>query len=275
MANFLFWNTNQKSIATEIALACKENDVDVLILAEYDTNLTSLLRALNADNERTYIEQPFNFSERLRFVTRYPPHAIRSVQDNGGIAVRAVQPPIGPEVLLVAVHLPSKLHRSAVEQTLYAVRVAKVIDDCEERVGHANTLIMGDLNMDPFEDGVTAADGIHGTMDKALASQVSRTVDGHIRKFFYNPMWNLLGDETRGPPGTYFRRGGQISQFWHLFDQVLLRPSMLRFYSRSALRIITKIGNRELMADGRIDISISDHLPLFLGLTLEEGFVDG
>lgn len=271
MANFLFWNTNRKALATEIALACRENDVDVLILAEYRSNLTSLLLALNAGNKRTYIEQPFNLSERLHFVFRYPVDSIRSVHDEGGIAIRSIRPPVGIEILLIALHLPSKLHRSRSEQALYAVRLAEIIRDCEDRVGHANSVIMGDLNMDPFEDGLVAADGIHGVMDKTIARQLGRIVDGRDRKYFYNPMWNYLGDESDGPPGTYYRRGGQISQFWHTFDQVLLRPAMLPCYSRSGLRVLTKIGNRELLTNDRIDTTISDHLPIFLDLALDQG----
>ena len=269
MANFLFWNTNKKHITEHVARACKENEVDVLILAEYDRNLTSLLLTLNTDNERTYIEQPYNFSDRLSFVTRYSADAIRSVHDDGGIAVRLIRPPIGLEILLFALHLPSKLHRSSVEQTIFAIRLSDAIRDCEGRVGHGNSIIMGDLNMDPFEDGVIAADGIHGVMDKAVANEGSRVVDGATREYFYNPMWNYLGDETNGPPGTFYRRGGQITQFWHTFDQVLLRPSMLPYYSRSAVRILTKIGDRELLVNGRIDPSVSDHLPILLSLTLE------
>ena len=154
---------------------------------------------------------------------------------------------------------------------MHAVRVADAIRDAEDRVGHENSLIMGDLNMDPYEDGVTAADCLHGVMDKNIALQFARTVDGKSRTFFYNPMWDRLGDETNGPPGTYFRRGGQISAFWHTFDQVLLRPSLLAYYSPSALRVITNIGSRDLLQGGRIDRALSDHLPVLLSLNLERG----
>src|SRR4051794_35563743 len=180
---------------------------------------------------QTYIEQPFNFSDRLTFVTRYPVDAIRSLRDDGGISVRAVRPPIGIEILVVALHLPSKLYRSDAEQTLYSLRVAQLIRECEELSGHTNSLIIGDLNMDPFEDGVVSSEGLHGVMDKNVANERQRVVDGRSREYFYNPMWNFLGDETSGPPGTYFHRGGALSRFWHTFDQVLLRPSMLPYYS--------------------------------------------
>jgi hypothetical protein len=270
MTNFLFWNVGQKSIADEIALACHENDVDVLILAECPLPPVLLLLKLNVGASQVYIA-PFNASPRLAFFIRYPNSSFRPLLDEGGVAIRQIQPPVGVEVLLVALHLPSKLHRSATEQTLFAVRVADFIRDAEARAGHSNSLVIGDLNMDPYEDGMTAAVGFHGVMDKSIALQLARTVDGEKRNFFYNPMWNRLGDETSGPPGTYYRRGGQISHFWHTFDQVLLRPSLLAYYSSSALRVLTRIGNRDLLASNHIDASVSDHLPVFLGLALEKG----
>jgi endonuclease/exonuclease/phosphatase family metal-dependent hydrolase len=269
MANFLFWNTNGKPIVNEVASACLENAVDILILAEFESGVEKLLLALNKDSEQVYFEQPFNLSDRLKFVTRYPVDTVQSLRDGQGFAARLIKPPVGVEVLLFAVHLPSKLHRSAEEQTLFSVRLSQAIRECEEQVGHANSLIIGDLNMDPFDDGMVAADGLHGVMDKSLARTGGRTVDGERRPFFYNPMWSRLGDETAGPPGTYFYRGGQLSRFWHTFDQILLRPSILPYYSASKLKVVTKVGDRDLVANGRIDGSVSDHLPILVGLSIE------
>ena len=91
-------------------------------------------------------------------------------------------------------------------------------------------------------------------MDRSIAREVSRIVGGQKRKFFYNPMWSRYGDGTIGPPGTYFYRGGQVSHFWHMLDQVLLRPSLLDYYSHGAMQIVEKIGE-----------------PIFLRLDLERG----
>jgi hypothetical protein len=55
------------------------------------------------------------------------------------------------------------------EQTLNAVRVSKVICGAEDSVGHEKTLVIGDLNMNPFEDGMVAASGMHAVMDRTIA----------------------------------------------------------------------------------------------------------
>lgn len=82
-------------------------------------------------------------------------------------------------------------------------------------------------------------------MDRSIAMEGARTVNGQRRKFFYNPMWSHYGDEPSGPPRTYFYRGSRpITHFWHMFDQVLLRLSLLEYYAPDALQIVTMIGGR-------------------------------
>jgi hypothetical protein len=271
MANFLFWNTNKKNVLKDVAAACREREVDVLILAECAVGTVTLLQELNEDLPAQKYLAPFDPAAQLRFVTRYPPECLRLVYDERGVAVRLIRPPVGVEVLLVALHLPSRRHQTAREQAFNAVRVSQKIIELETQTGLARTLVIGDLNMDPFDEGVVAADGFHGVMDRSIAKEVSRTVSGKERKFFYNPMWSRYGDETAGPPGTYFYRGNQITHFWHMFDQVLLRPSLLDYYAPSALEIIDSIAGRSLLRNGRVDKSISDHLPIFLRLNLERG----
>jgi hypothetical protein len=271
MTNFLFWNVARNNLAVEIANAARENDVDVLILAENQIGDVPLLDRLNDSvGNRPYIS-PFNPSNKLSFYTRYNLHSLTPVFDEGGIAVRSLRLPIGPEILLVALHLPSKLHRSQAEQTIYSTRVSDAIVNAEIEAKHQNSIVIGDLNMNPFEDGVVAAHGIHAVADRAIALEMSRVVDGDVRSYFYNPMWGRLGDETSGPPGTYFRRGGEINLFWHTFDQVLLRPSMIKYYSSNSLRVVTSIAGQSLLTSGRINANISDHLPVFLNLELERG----
>jgi endonuclease/exonuclease/phosphatase (EEP) superfamily protein YafD len=273
MAAFLFWNTAKKKIAREIALACRENAVDVLVLAENASSEAELLLALNANKPAlaaTYVS-PFNPSAKLKFITGYPPDRMIPIFDEGGVSARLIRPPVGIEILLIAVHLPSKLHMTPNEQTVNAIRVADLIRKAEKSSGSNNSILLGDFNMDPFEDGMVTADGIHAVMDRRIARRLGRTVQGQHRDFFYNPMWSKLGDESEGPPGTFYYYGGQISRFWHTFDQVLLRPSLLEYYSTSGVKVLTSIGSRDLLREDRIDRQISDHLPLLVQLQTERG----
>jgi len=270
MARFLFWNIAKQPIAEEISAACRENSVDVLVLAESALTDAELLLALNNDSERTYVS-PFNPSAKLKFFTRYPHDRMSLVIDEGGVSARLIRPPVGVEVLLIAVHLPSKLHMSNPEQTINAVRIADLVRKAEAISRNSHSLLLGDFNMDPFEDGMVSADGIHGVMDQRIARKLSRTVQGKDREFFYNPMWSKLGDESTGPPGTFYYPSGHISHFWHTFDQVLLRPSLLDYYSAPGVVVLTRIGSRELLRGEKIDGRVSDHLPLLVELQVEKG----
>lgn len=40
----------------------------------------------------------------------------------------------------------------------------------EEKIGHKCTVLVGDLNMNPFETGLIAANGLHATVSKRHTS---------------------------------------------------------------------------------------------------------
>lgn len=135
-------------------------------------------------------------------------------------SVEAGQP---PGILLAVAHLVDRRIASTNEQAMLAVELGKEIVRVETSIGHERTILVGDLNMNPFEDGVTGSLGLHAVMTRKIAERRSRTVQGTERKFFYNPMWGLLGDQTIGAPGTFYhRKPGVIDVFWHMVDQVLL-----------------------------------------------------
>jgi len=146
MVNFLFWNIRGKDLRAELKQLCYERDIDILILAECDLGIASLLEALNESSTQTYVA-PFNPSDKLIFITRYPMGALVPVSDDGGISIRRLSPPIGIDVLVIALHLPSKMHQKGVEQAMYAVHVGNAIAEAELTIGHDRSLVIGDLNI--------------------------------------------------------------------------------------------------------------------------------
>ncbi len=273
MATFLFWNLNRKPLQDAIVALCHEHAVDVLILAESDIPPALLLEALNR-GDATKFRMPLNLSPRLSFFTKFPSDSFKSISDDGGIAVRHLVPPIGLDILLIALHLPSKLHWQDRDQTLHAVRVAQVIQEAEMQIGHGRTLIIGDLNMNPFEDGVVSANGFHAVMDKTVARRKGRTVQGKRWDFFYNPMWGRMGDGSQGPAGTYYYNGsGYVSFFWNTFDQVMIRPDLLDYFVEERLQVLATINGQSLLSPSGVpDTSFtSDHLPLLVTLQIENG----
>ncbi|MCH8828669.1 MAG: hypothetical protein IID45_03725 [Planctomycetes bacterium] len=113
--------------------------------------------------------------------------------------------------------------------------------------------------------------GMHAVMTRQIASQGSRTVLGRDYPFFYNPMWGFFGDRTPGPPGThYFRRSTPDMFFWNMFDQVLIRPELIPFFSDEIEILSTIETNKLTKANGTPDESVgSDHFPILFRLSNE------
>jgi hypothetical protein len=110
--------------------------------------------------------------------------------------------PLKKELLLAAMHLESKLHRSDVHRWGKARDVSTTIRQVESELGISRTVLVGDLNMNPFDMGVILADGLHAVMTRDIARKKDRPIGDKRYPFFYNPMWGRFGDTTNGPPGT-------------------------------------------------------------------------
>ncbi len=136
-------------------------------------------------------------------------------------------------------------------------------------VGHQRTVLVGDLNMNPFDLGMVGAQALNAVMTRDLARSEGRVVAGRSYRFFYNPMWGCFGDRTPGPAGTFFYSASNPrSYYWHLFDQVLLRPALMD--ALVELRILEDDGQESLLTDRRRPRSseASDHLPVLFRLDL-------
>ena len=271
MAVFMFWNTKGRPLYDQIGTICQDYDVDIAIFAEPKLATIPLLEALNPTGPRYFSELP-SIGSRIQFFTRYPLEWIEPRYDGPHASIRLLKHPLGGELLIVAVHLPSKLHQKDEDQEFHIRNLSDAIAEQESHIGHHRTLVMGDFNMDPFENGMIVADGLHAVMDKNIASIVTRRVGGKSYRIFYNPMWSRLGDDSVGPCGTYYYNNSSASNyFWHTFDQILIRSDLLQNFDHSGLHVVTHVADQEFLTSGRIDERFSDHLPIVLRLNIERG----
>jgi len=264
MPTLAFWNLRNNVTAQAVTAFAHECDVDVLVLAENSNTANDLVRTLNMNSKRLFFADS-GLPGRLTILTRFRPNASCLIRDSNGISIRHYQLPLGLSFLVVAAHLGSKLWKSKDDQVQTCSRVARYICEAEARVGHSRTIVIGDLNMNPFEAGVVGSEGLHAVMDRRIASQGSRRVQGEECKFFYNPMWSTFGDGDSTPPGTYFyNSGGEVNFFWNVFDQILVRPSLLSFLDRDAVRVVVKLNNGSLLDSNGVPDKrrMSDHLPI-------------
>jgi hypothetical protein len=167
------------------------------------------------------------------------------------------------------IHFPSKLRWEKEDQAMECTSLSNRIAREEDAVGHRRTVLVGDLNMNPFETGMIAAAGLNSVMTRSIAAREERVVQGIPYRIFYNPMWSLFGDGRAPTSGSYFYDNGKhVNYYWHIFDQVLLRPWLAERFAHDSLEIVTTIDGRPLiMGDGRPNKRMfSDHLPILFDL---------
>ena len=202
-------------------------------------------------------------------LTAFPSEFARPVWESSRLTVRRVRVPALPEFLLVAAHLPSKMSFSPESQQAGIQELAQTVRDIEADQA-LPSIVMGDLNVDPFEPALISAAGLHAVMDQRIAARGKRVVQDVEYPFFYNPMWRHFGDQGPTPPGThYYPRAEPVCLFWHMFDQVLVRPQLLPALREDSIRVITQIGEKPLTKLDRPGTLHSDHLPILLDIDLE------
>lgn len=266
MLKFLFWNVGRKALHEPVAQLAREHEIDVVAIAEQPAgeDLSGGLRDVYEDFRESLFE-----CDKINVYYRSSRLSIAPRQGSERVAIGELSVAAHPPLLFAAAHLVDPRSAKESSRALDAVRVGDLIRDQEVKAGHTRTLLVGDLNMNPFEPGVTGASAIHAVMTRELARGEARVVGGVRYPFFYNPMWGYFGDVGSGPPGTYYRRKGeQDEQFWHIYDQVLVRPSLLDQFPAEHVRIIDEYGGVRLTTPSGLPDAqrVSDHLPLTFAL---------
>ncbi len=269
MISFLFWNLadNEATVPALVRLAVTYT-VDVFLLAECPVNTGVLVDRLNELRRGAY-QAHEQIGHKVRVVSRLPAEHWEALFNNvaGDMTVWQFRTKSVPFLLLAVVHLPAKsggVRES--DQHSWAQSLAGEIVDIEEEYRSCDTVLVGDLNMNPFDPGMVSVTGFHGHMTKDLARRADRRHRGKTHRRFYNPMWGLFGDRTPGPAGTYYWDSSVPSNHhWHILDQVLLRPSLMNRLLH--LQILDGDGDRTFLKNGAPSKDLfSDHLPILFQL---------
>jgi hypothetical protein len=241
------------------------------MLAECPLKPGSLLEVLNsATSEFFHIQTD---CPKLELFTRFSNEHVLPLEAGNDFLIHRVVLPDRLEILLCLVHFPSKLRQQPIDQTMYAVEFCDVLTRAEEVVEHTRTLLVGDLNMNPYEDGVVTTRGLHAVMTRAIAQRPTRRVKFESNPYFYNPMWRHFGERTEGHAGTYYYSSPKArADFWNIYDQVLIRADLLPHFRDEDLFILHRdldTGKSFLTARGVPDSdALSDHLPILFSLDI-------
>src|ERR1035437_8682412 len=222
MPKFLFWNLNRRDLHGFVRNLARQENADVVILAECPTPPARLLEELNADSP-DYQYAPGNCGHLL-FFTRFDSRFLTPLFESHRISIRRLVLPGCQSILVAAAHLPAKITFPEPSQMIETVHLAQSIDEVEISEGHQRTIVLGDLNMNPFEAGMVIAGGLHAVMSRRVAARQTRTVQRQKYKFFYNPMWNHLGDNGEAGGTFYYEAGEHLCYYWNVFDQFCCGP---------------------------------------------------
>ncbi|MDY3562097.1 hypothetical protein R5W23_003543 [Gemmata sp. JC673] len=261
-------------------------EIDVFLFAECPTDAAPVLAALNNQTTNRYAAVTSQ-SARVRFFVRqtgpltgatWHDRFFDGVSDR--ITALECQPRGALSFLVIGAHLDSPYPMlSADGRAEWARDVARDVRTVETDIGHARTLLVGDLNMNPFEGGLVQTTALHAVMSRHLADVVVRHSARDGFPVFYNPMWSCFGDRPanriqprgrRRPPGTYYldTTKDRANAFWQMLDQVLLRPALMDQLTH--LEIVEGDGAESFVSEEgkpRANV-ISDHLPIRFEINL-------
>ncbi len=280
MTNFLVWNTNKKPLNEIIVQLVKEHEVDVLLLIEPNQGATSLLSRLNNVGPFQVVES----QARFRLLTKFDSFLIERIKPfiedkDKRSDYWHLKLPGRADVLLVGIHGYDMINYQQDAREMLLARVAENIKFIEDNTTrHKRTIVFGDFNANPYDSAVGSLRGLHALQIPSVAGKPSRPHAEQQHEFFYNPMWAHLGSGGGKPPATYYYYKYRPHEvFWHMLDQVVLRPAALPLFPEGELKIIHEVaGSSLLKADGTPDAKLaSDHLPLFFRLDLKKGGTDG
>lgn len=275
---FLFWNIEKKDKCFEvIADIVRDETIDVIALAEFpkeQDEKKKLLLILKAIDSNFNLLKPTTQEKVVIYYNKSMAN-VKNQFNEGKVAIKRITSNSNLVNAYVAFcHLDSKINVSDEEQAERVSIIKDTVCTFERDINDDNGffILCGDLNMNPFERGLIKANGLNAVMESSIAQKVTRKVQGHDYRFFYNPMWGFLGDLGKGEvSGTYyFNPSNHIQYFWNIFDQVLLRPEAIPYFDKEQLRILSQTTHYNLLKkSGIIDANhYSDHLPITFKLNI-------
>jgi len=261
----LFWNLNKKDLRDLVCEAVNAVSADVVILIENNLEMAEMLEDLKS-NVSSDFDCPGHVLGRFQLFSRNASLDLSEVYNGDRVSLRRLTY-AGTELLLGMVHVVDKMNWDQANQSVQVHLLAKEIRRQEDRLGHDRTVLVGDFNMNPFDQAMNMAPGMNAMMTAKCVQRGSRKQQSADYPFFYNPMWSLFGDRTSGPAGTYYHPDSSKGVFgWNMLDQVLVRPSAIQWFDD--VQILNSAGETSLQTnlERPNKNTASDHFPILLNL---------
>jgi Endonuclease/Exonuclease/phosphatase family len=269
MPTFLLWNVGQQSLDGHVTRLVQDHRVDIILLVERPLLDAGLLQILTPQGfVRLPSHDRFGFYTRLGVASfaRLTPPEPNERTDYWRFWLR---PRL--DITPVVIHGPDRYNApDDSDRRLFFARAHENICELEAAAGHKRTLVFGDFNANPFEESIGGLQGLHAISVREVGGRPYRETGTRRRDFFFNPMWSCYGRDRTGPLAThYFTGSREHEHYWHMIDQVVLRPDLLPFFLDNRLQILHRAGPVTLLTrSGHPDrTNASDHLPLLFQLS--------
>ncbi|MBI9056999.1 MAG: hypothetical protein JEZ01_04430 [Labilibaculum sp.] len=310
MLKILYWNIKKKSDKLLKELETLSNKHDIIILAEVSepesklkkngTNLDSIINSISsktgfqyADNNKNAwlhlwsrdkvnielveiydkIRKPKDIADKECGDSEYFAYYLNKFERMQFYKVNFSN----VEFLLVPIHFPSRIYASVDKQKDISVHFRKFIERIEIKY-NLKSIIVGDFNMNPFEKGMIHHESFHALPTQHLDSEIEFYEDPY--RTFYNPTWEKYGDYNvingvvkQKPSGSYFlKQSNDLNYYWYLFDQVILRKELIKYFSFEDFQILTSVNSENDLLNNDFspnDKKYSDHLPISFTLKIQ------
>lgn len=262
---YLFWNTRNEDVDYYILKMIKEYTPTIIALAEYNKDTENLIKSVKSELDIDYAEIVQLACTIKVLIKRKLVKYVKPYNDSTNYSINII--PYNSYVnnhIVTFVHLPSKMYPNEEKNRYLLGEITSKIDELDSSKSR-KVLIFGDFNSNPYEKPMTCLTGCNAVSSRDVARKISRIEKSENKSFYYyyNPMWNFLGDSC-DPYGTYYYyRSDFDSIYWNTFDQFVVSPELISDIEE--IKIIKTIGRESLCRKNGVP-NVSDHFPLYFKL---------
>lgn len=253
----MYWNTNGFIDFKTFNELLVEYAPDILFTSETSEELINNFK--DEFDKIGYINQENPGCERVKIFARKNLYCELGIQNKFYTSI------IVNNITIISVHLPSQMFHHLESLRDYLRKFRNKIDSEIGNSSEKSILIIGDLNVNPYEPALINFDGFMATNSIKARGKI-KTIDSEdAREPYYNPSWRLYSNNMF--PGTkkFPRPSGSsydIIEF-HLLDQVLISNKLKDSIEEDKIEIITSTSSYKLLNEQYNRVDYSDHLPLF------------
>lgn len=265
--NILFWNTHKNTYKENID-SCLieliiENNCDIVLLAEYIDELNDLCFRLNVKSKESYTILPNNKGcDHIKGLIKKK-YFIGSLVETSRYQISKLETS-SYKMIIGAIHNHSKPHSSEDKQRIELTALHHDIRQQEREHNTKNSVIIGDLNINPFDKICVEADSLFAIPYKNEMKETTAIRGGREYEKFYNPSWKFLESSTMPYTSYRYDTCDLVDYYWNMFDQVIIRPQLIKAFDYENFRILTETQHHKLILNEKPNINnYSDHLPIF------------